>query len=367
MFGILNSVPFVVFRARKRSVQYVVLQICFFILGIGTIVYFVAIKNWGVFGVLFGYLMTEIISSCTLYSCIRKDIVLKFSKLEARKMLHFGVPLVPADLAALIMNYFDRYMLSYYCTLNMVGLYHLGYQFGMVITLIFVAPLRLVWGPMFLSVKDHRNAKDFYNKALTYTIFIGSFLFLLSALLSREVIQIFTNEEYWGAYIVVPLIALTYLFYAVEIILNVGVTLKRKTKIVALYFFIGAVANITLNFILIPKYGITGAACATLISFIIMIAIVYFYNQKLIKIDYEWNRILKISLVTALIFIIGYGVIINNVYASVAFKVGIILSYPLILHLLRFYSKEEIERIKRVFGYILVKVKIKESVNGLTP
>lgn len=360
--GILNSIPFIIFRARKKSIQYAVLQISFVILGICTIVYFVAIKNWGVFGVLLGQVITGTISLFTLYSCIRKDIVLKFSGLEARKMLHFGVPLVPADLTSLIMNYFDRYMLDYYCTLSMVGLYHLGYQFGMVIMTILVMPLRLIWGPMFLSVKDHSNAKDFYSMALTYVIAIGAFLFLGLALLSKEVIYIVANKEYWGAYTVVPLITLTYLFYSVEIILNVGIGLERKTKVVALYFFIGAIANIILNFALIPEYGMIGAAYATLISFIIMITIVYFYNQKLIKIDYEWDRILKICLVTALIFTVGYGVIINDLYGSIAFKIGIILLYPLILYLLRFYSSDEIKRIKQIFGYVLVKLKVKKSV-----
>lgn len=367
IFTILNSIPFVVFRARKKSVQYAVLQIFFFIVGMGTIIYFVAIKNWGVFGILLGYLITGIIFSFTLYFCIRKEIVFKFSKLEARKIIHYGAPLVPAGLAALIVHYIDRYMLSYYYPLSMVGLYHLGYQFGMGLTLIFVVPLRLIWGPMFLSVKEHRNAKDFYSKALIYIVFVGAFLFLLSALLSKEVIQIFTNKEYWAAYTVVPLIALAYSSLSVETILNVGVTLRRKTKIMALYSLIGAMTNVILNFVLIPKYGVIGAAYATLISFIVMIVIVYFYNQRLMKIKYQWNRILKISLVTALIFAVGYRVVINDVYGSVAFKVGNILLYPLILHLLRFYSKEEIQRMKQIFEFVLVKLKIKESANGLIP
>jgi len=363
ILGILNSIPFTIFRARKKSNQYVSLEIVFFLIGIGLIIYFVAVKNWGVFGILLGQVMTGTITLLTLYFCIRKDIVLKFSKLEARKILLFSVPLVPANLTYFVMNYFDRYMLDYYCTLSMVGLYHLGYQFGMVIMTLLVMPLRLVWSPMFLSVKDHSNAKEFYSIALTYVIAIGSFLFLGLALLSKEVIYLVANEEYWGAYTVVPLITLTYLFYSVEIILNVGIGLMRKTKVVTLYFLIGAIANIILNFALIPEYGIMGAAYATLIAFVITIIIVYFYNQKLVKINYEWDRILKICLVTALIFTVGSIVVINNLYASIAFKVGIILFYPLILYLLQFYTTDEIRSLKKIFEYIFAKSKFNISIN----
>lgn len=364
IFGILNAIPFVVFQARKKSIHYVSFQISFFLLGISLILYLVTVKNLGVFGVLVGQLITAIVSFLVLYFYIKKDIVLKISKLEAWKMIHYGAPLVLAGLSGFVFTYADRYMLNYYLTLSEVGLYTLGYQFGMVITVLLITPTKLGWDPIFLSVKDHSNAKDFYSRSLTYIIFIGVGLFLMLSLLSKEVIQIFSNKEYWDAYMVIPIITLTYLIWSTRPILEVGIALKRKTKVTAWYFFVGATTNIILNLVLIPEYGIMGAAYATLISFIVMMIIDYYYNRKFIKIDYEWVRILKIYFVTALIFVIGYFVIIDYLYVSIMFKVGIILSYPMILYVMRFYTADEIERIKQIFRFILVKLKLKHSVNG---
>lgn len=366
IFGILNSIPFAVFRVRKESIKYVILQFSFFIIGISLIIYFVTIKNLGVMGVLVGQLITAIASSIVLFFYIRKDIVLKLSKFEAWKMIHFGAPLVLAGLSSFVFTYADRYMLNYYLTLSEVGLYTLGYQFGMVIMVLLITPTKLIWGPMFLSVKDDSNAKDFFSRALTYVFFIGVVLFLGLSLLSKEVIQIFANKEYWDAYMVIPVITLTYLIWCARPILEVGIYLKRKTKVIAWYFFIGATTNIILNLALIPEYGIMGAAYATLISFIVMIIIDYYYNRKYIKINYEWIRISKIYFVTALIFAIGYNVIINNLYGSIIFKIGIILLYPFILYITRFYTKDEIQRIKQIFECILVKLKLKHSANGST-
>ena len=366
IFGILNAIPFAVFQARKKSTHYVSFQLSFFLLGISLILYFVTVKEWGVFGVIVGGLITAIVSFLVLYAYIWKDLILRFSKSEARKMVHYGAPLALAGLSGFVFTYADRYMLNYYLTLSEVGLYTLGYQFGMVITVLLISPTKLIWGPMFLSVKDDSNAKDFFSRALTYVIFIGVFLFLGLSLLSKEVIQIFANEEFWSAYMVVPIITLTYLIWSTRPILEVGIALKRKTKITAWYFFIGATTNIILNLVLIPEYGMMGAAYATLISFIVMICIDFYYNRKFFKIDYEWVRILKIYLVTALIFIIGYFVVINNLYAAIIFKVGIIFTYPVILYVMRFYTTDEIQKITQIFEFILVKLKLKHSANGGT-
>lgn len=365
VFTILNQIPFAIFRARKYSVQYVILQTSFFIIGISLIIYLVTIRNWGILGALVGQLVMAMVSFFCLYAFIRKDIAFKFSRFEARKIMYFGIPLVPSYLSNFIFNSSDRYILNYYSTLQEVGLYTLGYQFGMVMMILFVNPMGLIWRPMSLSVKDHSNARDFYSRALTYTIFIGSFLFLGISLLSKEVIQIFTNREYWDAYCVVPIIALTYLIFSPRPIFGVAFDIKRRTEIMALCAIVGAITNLILNFILIPEYGMRGAAYATLISFAIMLIIAYHYSQKLMKLYYEWHRILKVCVVASLIFAIGFFVVIDNLYASIVFKIGVILTFPLVLYLMRFYTKEEIGRITQIPGYILIKLKLKQASKGM--
>jgi O-antigen/teichoic acid export membrane protein len=362
MFRILNNMPFTIFQAQKKSITYISFRISFFITGIILIIYFVVVGNYGIWGVLVGNLITAIVSFLVLYFYIKEDIVLKFSKLEAQKMIKYGAPLVLAGLSGFVFTYMDRYMLNYYLTLREVGLYTLGYQFGMLMYILLISPSKLILSPMFLSAKDDSNAKDFYSRTLTYTIFIGLFLFLVLALLSKEVIQIFSNKEYWNAYKVIPIITLAYLVWATRSITEIGISLKRKTKVTAWYFFIGATTNIILNMVWIPKYGIIGATYATFIAFSIMSIISYYYGSiRYIKINYEWIRILKMSLVTALIFAAGFFVRINDLYTSIAFKFSIILSYLLILYLLQFYTTGEIKGIKQIFGYVFVRLKLRIS------
>lgn len=360
IFTMLNTIPFVIFRAQKKSIQYIIFRISFFIIAVALIIYLVAVKNWGILGVLTGSLTMEAISCLTLYFYIRKEIVLKFLKIEARKMLRFGLPLIPANLSVFVFNSTDRYFLNYFSTLHELGLYNLGYKLGTVITVLLASPIALIWPAMFLSVRKHSNAKTFYVKALTYIVFLSLLMFLGLSLLSKEVLQIFSNKQYWDAYKVIPIITLTYALWTLPKITNVAISLKRKTKAAAMIFFLGAVVNIGLNFALIPKYGMMGAAYATFITYALMVAILFFYNQRLMGVSYEWNRIFKMAIIAALIFMLGYFVVIDNLAMSIVFKLIIILLlYPLFLYLIRFYTEGEIRRVKQIWNYVTAKAKIK--------
>jgi len=357
VFNLFNQITFSIFRIQHQAKKYVLFQLSFFFIRVGIIIYMVSVMHLGVYGVLGGQLITAILSFIILFKFTKYYLLPRFSVSEAKKMFQYGAPLIFVGLFGFISTYADRYIINYYMDLQEVGLYTLAYQLGMLMSITLVTPTKLVWAPAFLSVKDYSNFKDFSAKALTYLLFIGGFLFLGIALLSKEVLHIMSNPKYWSAYTIVPIIALTYLIWSTRSILEVGITLKRKTSIIALYMFIGAIINLFLNVLLIPSYGMTGAAYATLFSFTITLFIDYFYNRRLLKINYEWNRIIKLTITIATLFFIGYLSPFDNLYVSIAIKLLLIGLYPLLLLLIGFYSQAEILRIKQIALAVFSKAK----------
>ena len=350
---IFNQAAFAVFRVRQEAKKFVFLQTLSLLLRAGIIIYLVAVAGWGIKGVIAGQLIANGIFTVLLLGLIRNHIVARFSVPEASKMIRFGTPLVFVGIFAFISNYIDRYILNYYVTLEEVGLYTLAYQLGMLINIVLVNPLKRMWGPMSLSVKEDDNFKRFCAKTLTYVIAIAGFVFLGIALLSKELLFIISAPQYWDSYTVIPIIALTYAIWSARSLVGVGVVLKRKTIAIVYYTLIGAALNIVLNIILIPRHGMVGAAWATFISFMITLSIDYAYNRYLFKIEYEWRRLMKICVAVAVIFSVGYLYVIDNLYLSVAFKVGIIVVlYPLGLLLMRFFDKPETARIKQALGAV---------------
>jgi len=355
-FEIMNVIPIVVMRMKMKSLQYIIFQVSIFATGVGSIIYLVNVRKWDILGSLAGMLLMKVLTTLFFYITIRKDFVLKISKKEIKKMLLIGLPLIPTSLSAFVYNSIDKYFLNYYSETSVLGLYNLAYTFSHVVTVLVGTPIALIWPIMYLSVKEHKNAKDFYSRALTYSLVIALLLFLLVSLLAKEAMMIFSNKEFWGAYTVLPIIVFTYSLWSLRKIISVAVTIRRKTVYTAYANIAGAFINIGLNFIMIPRYGMIGAAYATFISFMLVIGLTLYFNQRLIKIKYEIFRIIKIFIVTAAIFFTGYFVVFDNLVLSIIFKIIIILLFPFLLALLKFYTPSEIERVKTFINSISKKV-----------
>jgi O-antigen/teichoic acid export membrane protein len=64
----------------------------------------------------------------------------------------------------------------------------------------------------------------------------------------------------------------------------------------------GALSNVAANLLLVPSLGMLGAAIATLVSYVVIAAGIYAASQRLYRVDYEWPKILKVALLTAVLF-----------------------------------------------------------------
>lgn len=356
-FNILKSFFYLIYRAKKLSKQYTIYNILFFILRLSLIIYFVAIAKKGVWGVIISLFLVSFIGSTTLLFSIRKDIILSFSKYDMVKLLSFGIPLIPQALSSYILVYSDSFFIKYFNDIADVGLYNLGYKFGILVQTFLVFPLAMIWSPMMLSVKDEKFANEYYSRALTYFLLIGALVILGISLFSEEIIRIMAEKSFRASYKVVPLIALSYLFLGTQRIFNVGISLKRKTKYSAIVFVVTAIMNLILNYLLIPQYGMMGAAMATCISYFLLNVIKYPISSKLYYVRYEWGRILKITFLSIIIFFIGYFIKIETLFLSILFKLLLIGCFPIVLWIIHFFDRKEMTTIMQYQKKLFKRIK----------
>lgn len=110
-----------------------------------------------------------------------------------------------------------------------------------------------------------------------------------------------------------------------------------------------AVFNIVLNFILIPIWGMMGAAIVTLLSYMLMSILTYFNAQKLYPINYELNKII-LAFITAIgLYYVTHIFDDFSVVLRIVTKAVTISLYPLILYFIGFYEEIEIISLKRFF------------------
>lgn len=329
--GMFNQVGFDLLRLEERAVTYSSLRFISFLVETIAIIWFVAGLNWGVMGVLLGRLFATSLLQIVLLFLSWRYITFAFSFSEVRKMLAYGIPLSIAGLAGFVFTYVDRYFLKLFTNLDEVGLYTLAYQFGMIVTFLIITPFKLVWGPTFLSAKDDPRFQEFCAKTLSYLVIVVGFVLLGIVLFSREVIQIIADEAFWPAAQIVPIIALTYALWSTRSVIEIGMLLRRMTRVTAVIFLIGGAVNIALNLLLIPTWAGYGAAFATLISFTTMLLIIYTYNQRIYPISYEWLRLIKIAIIVSILYAVSWFVPTQSLFLAIGLKTILICLYPLLL------------------------------------
>jgi len=354
---LLSRIPYSLFRAEKRSTEFTVFNIISTIITLATIIFFVVVLKRGVFGVVLAKSITALFFALILNIYIIRRIKLDFSFTLSKDLLRYGIPLIFSGLAMMVLTWFDRYLLNIFSTLSEVGIYNLGYQISMGLQFLLMVPFKQIWAPMRFSVMEEDNAKLYYKRVLIYFSFLGIWIFLALSILSRDVLKIISNPEYHPAYKIIPIVSLAYLIFAIKSPLNLGIGFEKKTKYYALTVISGALVNLVLNLYLIPKYGAMGAAFATLIAFIIMVLLHYYINQMLYRIKYDWNRILHLAFVGGFVFIIGWYIPFDQLYVSLLSKTSVVLSFPLILYLTKFFEESEIEHVQKLISQIIVKVK----------
>jgi len=158
--------------------------------------------------------------------------------------------------------------------------------------------------------------------------------------------MIIANEEYWSASHYVPIIAFSYVFNGLNLIFNAPLYVNKKTHIIAFINISAAIINIILNYFLVRKYGIMGAAISTLLSFAYIYTCTYYYSIRVTKINWEWPRAFKPIILGLTIIIICNQINVDSQLLMIVIKFSFLITMLILLLLFGFFRKEEILFIK---------------------
>ena len=306
------------------------------------------ILEHGVEGILSATLIATAIAAVVLsfFTFYKTGFKMDFKLLK--HMVIFGLPLVPSQISAFIVQASDRYFIKTYADMNLTGLYSIGYKFGSLINQFVTSPFIQIWTPRRFEFYDHENSQTIYARIFTYFCAISIFVGLTMSIFAKEVIIIMTTEDFYSAYKIVPIVVLSYIIFSFHYHFNIGILMKKKTKYLAYTNIINGALNLILNFILIKKFDIWGAAYATLICFIFKSSLVYYFSNRLVKIILEWKRVLTLFGFAFLLFFLSVLVDTGSIYFDILWKTVIISIFPLLLYLFKFFDDDELKRLKQI-------------------
>jgi O-antigen/teichoic acid export membrane protein len=152
------------------------------------------------------------------------------------------------------------------------------------------------------------------------------------------------DVRYWAGLSVFPIILLAHIFDGVYANLMVGIYLKKQTRKLPLVTGTAAIVTIAANLLLVPTYGMMAAAWITLAAFVLQAALLFVVVNRIYPVSYEWSRILKLTVLFAAIFFIGYSIFENNWWI----RILLLAFIPLGLVLLRFFDERELFHFRRL-------------------
>jgi O-antigen/teichoic acid export membrane protein len=329
-FSVVNVLNANLFRLRFKPWSYFAITTSDVLLSMIMNIILVVVLRVGLIGVYVTDLVTTALLAIVGVWMNRMlfDRVISWRRLI--DLFAYGLPLMPAGAALWIINYLDRWFLSYYSGLTEVGLYGIGNRIGGAVAL-FTAAFRLANSPHQFAAAREETAGRFYADTLKYYLLMTCFLGLGTSIFGRELIEILTPQNYWSAYPAVPFYAFSLIAYGLYQLVGVGLLLAKKTHIMGITIVIASLAHIVLLWIFVPVWGFIGAGFATLVTEVGVVIALYIAAQRVYPIPYRLRDVIWIALVTTGLVTTGVLLDLPSLPIQVIVKIGIMLAYPLVL------------------------------------
>lgn len=334
LFEALLTIFLLIFRAEGRSLTYISTMLTKLVCGLIFNCFFVIYLRSGPAGIFWSNILSCIIALIIVLPKTKFYLSCYFSTKLLKGLLKYGLPLIPTSIAMIIISLSDRYFIQIFCGTKEVGIYSLGYKFGMAIGLL-VTAFNFAWSPAIFRIAKEENAKKMFSDVLTYYTSGVTFFFLGLALFLNELFGLFVSLSFREASGIVLFIGLSYIFYGFYLNFQVGLYLKDKTRRIALLCLTAATLNIAFNFLLIPKYGIKGAAVATLFSYIVLAFMGFWLSQRCYKISYQFEKVLRIGLIAGIFYFFSRFVESKFFLGFVPFKILMLVAYMVSLFIFR--------------------------------
>ena len=245
-----------VYRIERRArawVQYTLLNVVL------TAVLTVVLVVWfdtGALGLLIGNFTGTAIVYAILIVARRETVGLRrFETPVLRELLVFSLPLMPANIALWALNLADRLQVQQLASHQALGSYSAAARVSMAMAMIMGA-FQTAWAPYAHQVRGTEGdakAKITYARVLTYWSVVMGWGLVGISLLAPPYIRATFPSSTFDAIPVVPLLAIGIVLYGCYLIVNIGVTVSRKTRMTPIICTFAAALNIGLNFCVHPR------------------------------------------------------------------------------------------------------------------
>ena len=262
-------------RAKGHTVLFAIQGIINTALTIGLNILFLVVFDMGTLGYVLSVVVADLCVTVFLFFVGRLYRYLSVKEINARvvgKMLRFSIPYIPTTILWLITSVSDRYIVTAYCGEAENGLYAAAYKLPTMLSLVCGVFIE-AWH--FSTVKDAEPEERSAFFGIVFKNYMGIIFMGASGIIafSKILTRLLLADSYYSSWSFVPVLTIATAVSALVSFLGSVYFIEKKSTLSMLTAMSGAVVNVLLNFVMIPRHGAMGAAVATLISYIAVYAI----------------------------------------------------------------------------------------------
>ena len=271
--SMISNINLTLLRLENNPKHFAVLQIVQIVLHAVFVVLFVIVLRGGGVGKIYAEVMVFcVIGLIHLAMLLKKGYVrLRLQMAWMRKLLHFGLPLLPHSISFWLKSGMDKVFITTYCGLQFNGLYSMAISVSSVYTMLMQSFFN-AYTPYLQKRLASFDGGQFYveKRNIVKQIYLIYALFgvvgFLAIAASWVIFHYLIDSKYLPAMSFIPLIILAnfiYTFYSftIEFIYKV-----KKTMVMGIITFTGSLIQMLLSYVLIKEYGVMGAVYSLVIG-----------------------------------------------------------------------------------------------------
>lgn len=302
----LVLIPFARLRMMQKPRVFALIRLFTIVINVALNVLFVVYWKWEIYGVIWsGIIATSLTFLWFIPTLIRSAG--SFTRDLCKQMLKFGLPTVPASFSAIMVQVADRPIMLQLTNSSVVGIYQTNFRLAIPMML-FVTVFEYAFKPFYLNHRNDPEIKAILSKTATIFTAVCGAIFLITAIGMPYIVQVpfvggkFINPAFWGGLIIVPVVMFAYFFNGLFTNFAAGFHIQKKTSWFPIATGAAAIVSVGATWLLVPGYGMLGAAWAKVAAYLISAGVLFWAQKKVFPVNYNWGRIVLLVGVAAVCY-----------------------------------------------------------------
>jgi O-antigen/teichoic acid export membrane protein len=210
-----------------------------------------------------------------------------FDRGLVRAGLYFGLPLITYELAFVVLSSADRFLVRSLLDASSLGYYSLACGLSQELNALLIGPLHLAIVPIYMrlwSTRGQEETAEFLSAGLDAYWAAAAGICCLVALCARDAVVVLSSPKFEPAAAMIPLLVFGMLVFTGHVVMCAGLFIEKRTGLIAMIVLSGAVLDVALNLLLLPRIGLYGAAISSAASGVACTCGMWVASSRLLRI-----------------------------------------------------------------------------------